>query len=107
MDSTKAVQQIQALTASVDELTQQNSELRNIVEDQSDQRNEERHKNNNGNHRRTRALEENSSRMESKLMRREMGELRNAMKNHELSMQIYMSNPMFKFNHIKLFTSNY
>ena len=55
-----------------------------------------------------RALEENSSRMESKLrsMRREMGKLRNAMKNHELSMQIYMSNPMFKFNHIKLSMSN-
>ena len=71
MDSTQAAHQIQALTTSVNELIQQNSELRQIVEAQSNQRNEERHKNNNEHHRRTRASEENSSRMD---------ELKSAMK---------------------------
>ena len=71
MDSTQAAQQIQALAASVNELIQQNSELRQIVKAQTNQRNEERHKNNNDDHRRTRASEENSSRMD---------ELKSAMK---------------------------
>ena len=42
MDSTQVAQQIQALTASVNELTRQNSELRQIAKAQSDQRNEKR-----------------------------------------------------------------
>ena len=71
MDSTQAAQQIQALAASVNELIQQNSELRQIVKAQTNQRNEERHKNNNDDHRRTRASEENSSSMD---------ELKSAMK---------------------------
>lgn len=69
MDYTQVVQQIQALTASDDELTWQNSELRRIAKVQSDQRNEERKENNNDeemtnplNHRRRTLEGENSPR---------------------------------------------
>lgn len=67
MDSTQVAQWIQTLIASVDELTRQNSELRQITEAQSDKRNEERKENNNDeeavdplNHRRRTPEGENS-----------------------------------------------
>ena len=90
MDSAQAAYQIQALTTSIEELIQQNLELRHIVKAQSSHRNEERHENNNGkdtvdllNHRRRGTLEgENSYKMEEELhdMRKKIHELRSAVK---------------------------
>ena len=48
MDFAQAVYQIQALTTSIEELIQQNLELRHIAEAQNGHRNEERQENNNG-----------------------------------------------------------
>ena len=48
MGSAQVVYQIQALTTSIEELIQQNLELRHIVVAQSGHRNEERQENNNG-----------------------------------------------------------
>ena len=90
MDSAQAAYQIQALTTSIEELIQQNLELRHIVKAQSGHRNEERHENNNGkdtvdllNHRRRGTLEgENSYKMEEELhdMRKKIYKLRSAVK---------------------------
>ena len=96
----QAAQQIQALAASVEELTCQNEELRRATKSNNEEwqrtvenQNEEERRKIEGNHneeeldnqvnRRTRASEENSSSMESKLrnMRREVDELRNAVKD--------------------------
>ena len=90
MGSAQVVYQIQALTTSIEELIQQNLELRHIVVAQSGHRNEERQENNNGkdtvnllNHRRRGTLErENSYKMEEELhdIRKKIHELRSAMK---------------------------
>lgn len=90
MGSAQVVYQIQALTTSIEELIQQNLELRHIVVAQSGHRNEERQENNNGkdtvnllNHRRRGTLErENSYKMEEELhdMRKKIHELRSAVK---------------------------
>ena len=90
MGSAQVVYQIQALTTRIEELIQQNLELRHIVVAQSGHRNEERQENNNGkdtvnllNHRRRGTLErENSYKMEEELhdMRKKIHELRSAVK---------------------------
>ena len=84
MDSEQAVQQIQALVASVEELTRQNEEPQRVAKSKNEERqwtaenlNEEECQRIEGNNneeesnsqinRRARASEENSSKMESKL----------------------------------------
>ena len=100
MDAEQATQQIQALVANVEELTCQNEELRRAAKSHNEERhgtvknqNEEERWKIEGNYneeesnsqanRRARALEENSSIMESELcnMKREMDKLRNAVKD--------------------------
>ena len=104
MDSEQAAQQIQALVASVEELTRQNEELRRATKSQNgkrqrttkNQNEEEQPRRIEGNNneeeldsqinRRIRTSEENSSKMENELcnMRREMDKLSNAMKDRAM-----------------------